>query len=148
MSHPRFGQLLSRIIPLSDHDVEEILHEQSSTNRRFGDIALSLGLAKPEHIWRAWLHQLEARTERVDLTQTGVDVQALAYLPGRVAIEHVALPLRVIDSELVVAFAEDPSEVTLATLERHSGKRIKVVQAEPDELSRAIERYYAVRRSA
>jgi hypothetical protein len=128
--------------------VEEILHEQSNTNRRFGDIALSLGLAKPEHIWRAWLHQLSSRTERIDLTQTGVDVQSLVYLPAALALEMVALPLRMVDHELVVAFAEDPSEVQLATIERHTGKRVKVVLAEPDELARAIERYYAVRRSA
>ena len=37
----RFGELLSRLVPLSGHDIEEILQEQSANRRKFGDIALS-----------------------------------------------------------------------------------------------------------
>ena len=37
----KFGELLSRMVPLSGHDVEEILSEQNSNRRKFGDIALA-----------------------------------------------------------------------------------------------------------
>ena len=37
----RMGELLSRMVPLSGHDVEEILEEQNSNRRKFGEIALS-----------------------------------------------------------------------------------------------------------
>src|SRR5439155_6477219 len=53
----RIGELLSRMVPLSGHDVEEILQEQSATRRRFGEIALAWGLCKPEHVWDAWGQQ-------------------------------------------------------------------------------------------
>ncbi|MFT3787899.1 MAG: hypothetical protein QM770_17305 [Tepidisphaeraceae bacterium] len=148
MDQLRFGQLLSKIIPLSDHDVEEILHEQHATNKKFGDIALSLGLAKPEHIWAAWLRQLEDRTDRVDLDAIGIDVQALNCLPADQARMLQALPLRSLSGELLVALAHIPSESLVHQLEQATQKRVKIVLAQEDRLRRAIDRYYAVKKSA
>ena len=60
----RIGELLSRIVPLSGHDVEEILEEQSANRRKFGEIALAWGLCRPEHVWDAWCQQSEMGTVR------------------------------------------------------------------------------------
>src|SRR5687768_5822111 len=60
----RIGELLSGIVPLSNHDVEEILQEQSGTHRKFGEIALAWGLSQPEHVWNAWCRQLAQGFER------------------------------------------------------------------------------------
>lgn len=138
----RIGELLSRIIPLSDHDVEEILHEQSATNQKFGDIALSLGLCKPEHVLRAWLHQLEHRTERVNIDRVGVDTQALVYLTRDAALRHTALPVRAIEDEVLIAVAHVPTVGGLASLEACAGRKVKLVLADETQLLAAIERYY------
>lgn len=144
----RIGELLSRIIPLTDHDVEEILHEQSATNQKFGDIALSLGLCKPEHVLRAWLHQLETRTERVNIDRVGVDSQALVFLTRNEALHHIALPLRAIEEEVLVAVAHVPSVEALASLEQSAGRRVKLVLADEADLRAAIERYYPAPRKS
>src|SRR5438046_1826862 len=81
----RIGELLSRMVPLSGHDVEEILQEQSATRRRFGEIALAWGLCRPEHVWDAWCQQSENGTETVDLDKIGIDSQAAAMLPAALA---------------------------------------------------------------
>lgn len=142
----RIGELLGRIIPLSDHDVEDILNEQqASNNKQFGDIALQLGLAKPEHILQAWLRQLETRTDRVHLARIGVDVQAVAQLSGDVARQHVALPIRAVGDELVLAVANVPDAAAIAELERVSSRRVRLVLTDAAELNAAIERYYPVR---
>jgi hypothetical protein len=138
----RIGELLSRIIPLTDHDVEEILHEQSATNQKFGDIALSLGLCKPEHVLRAWLHQLEHRTERVSIDLVGIDAQALVHLSRATAIQHLALPLRAIENDVLVAVAHVPTVSELASLEACAGRRVKLVLADEAELLAAIDKYY------
>lgn len=138
----RIGELLSRIIPLTDHDVEEILHEQAATNQKFGDIALSLGLCQPEHILRAWLNQLETRTDRVNIERLGVDVQALAHVSRDLARRHQALPVRAIDGDVLVAVCRVPDVQTLAELEACAGCRVKLVLADEAELVAAIERYY------
>ena len=60
-SRARIGELLRKMVPLSRHDIEEILQEQTSTRRRFGDIALAWGLVKPEHVWeQIWSILVEA----------------------------------------------------------------------------------------
>jgi hypothetical protein len=148
MEQLRIGELLSRIIPLSHHDVEDILNEQSSSNRRFGDIALSMGLCKPEHILKAWLNQLETQTQRIDLDRVGVDVQATAFLAADKARQLQALPLRTLENELLVAVAHVTDANLVPTLESLTGKRVKLVLAEEAALGRAIERFYAVKKSA
>jgi hypothetical protein len=139
----RIGQLLGTIIPLSDHDVEEILNEQqASGTKQFGDIALQLGKAKPEHILQAWMRQLETRTDRIDLDRVGVDVQATAYLSAAVARGHQALPIRVVGDELLLAVVTRPEADELAELERVSGKHCKVVLTEAEDVAAMLDRYY------
>src|SRR6187401_2835409 len=82
---PRFGELLGRFVPLSGHDVYEILEEQSSSGRRFGQIALGWGLCRPPHVWEAWSLQLGGRTPRIDLAKFGIDAQSTDHLPGATA---------------------------------------------------------------
>lgn len=141
----RIGELLSKIIPLSDHDVEEILHEQAATNQKFGDIALQLGLCKPEHILKAWLHQLETRTERISVERIGVDAQALVHLNRTLALKYLALPVRAVADEVLIAVAHVPTTDELAKIEKHAGKRVKLVLADEAELRGAIERFYPSR---
>jgi hypothetical protein len=138
----RIGELLSRIIPLSDHDVEEILHEQASTNKKFGDIALQLGLCKPEHVLQAWLHQLETRTERISVERIGVDAQALVHLNRTLALKYLALPVRAMRDEVLLAVAHVPTSDDLIKIETHAGKRVKLVLADEAELKSAIDRFY------
>src|SRR6266404_952281 len=99
----RIGELLSRMVPLSGHDVEEILQEQTSNRRRFGEIALAWGLCKPEHVWDAWCQQSTDGTEAVDLDKIGVDTQAAAMLPADVARHHHVIPLRVANDAILLA---------------------------------------------
>lgn len=40
MRHLLFGEWLGRLVPLSTHDVSEILADQAATGRPFGEIAL------------------------------------------------------------------------------------------------------------
>ena len=139
----RIGELLGRIIPLSDHDVEDILNEQQASNhKQFGDIALQLGLAKPEHILQAWLRQLETRTDRVHLARIGVDVQAVAQLSADMARRHVALPIRAVGDELLLAVANVPDATAIAELEHASSRRVRLVLTDAVELNASIERYY------
>ena len=102
---PRIGELLSELVELSGHDVEEILHEQQTTQRRFGEIALSWGLCQPEHVWSAWSRQVGNGTDvqRVDLDRDGIDAQAVALLHANVARAFRVIPIRADAQEVVLA---------------------------------------------
>src|SRR3954468_15404046 len=106
----RFGELLSRMVPLSGHDVEEILQEQTANRRRFGEIALAWGLCRPEHVWDAWCQQSADGIDIVDLEQIGIDAQAAAMLSSDVARQLGVIPVRVLNDAALLATADAPSE--------------------------------------
>src|SRR5262249_45936680 len=111
MSGKRIGERLSGIVPLSGHDIEEILSEQASTGRRFGDIAIQMGLCAPEHIWRAWSGQLSESPQRVNLEEFGVDTQALEHVSVEIASRYHIIPVRLMNDRLVIAVDEAAFEM-------------------------------------
>jgi hypothetical protein len=145
MGQHRFGELMRRLMPLSQHDIEEILQEQASSNRRFGEIAMAMGLATPEQVWRVWLDQLEGRTERVALADIGIDAQAVRYLPANLAWSRRVVALRCLDEHLVVAVDQHPEPATRSALERATGKRVRFVMTDARHLHAALTRYYGPR---
>ncbi len=142
MSHARIGELLGQMVKLSGHDVEEILQEQSVTRWRFGDIALSWGLCRPEHIWRAWCQQIGDNAPRVNMSEIGVDAQATAYLPRSLALQYQVVPLRMIGDDLVLAAADEAIGTALRAVPSLTRMKLKFVVADADEVREAIERYY------
>jgi type IV pilus assembly protein PilB len=136
-----FGQLLGRRVHLSQHDIEEILHEQSMTSRPFGDAALNLGFCAPEDVLRAWLGQLADEPQQVDLERIGVDSQALYALPPELARRHRALPVRTVDDLLLLAVAEVPTDAARREFEAVTGLRLRFVLVSADKLDRALTRY-------
>jgi len=138
----RIGELLSRIVPLSTHDVEEILQEQTGTHRKFGEIALAWGLCQPEHVWNAWCRQLAQGVERVDLAQVGVDAQAAAMLPAEVARELQVLPVRRAEEVIVIATAADEITQLAVDLTKRLALKVMFVRVEAKQLREMIENYY------
>jgi len=138
----RIGELLSRIVPLSTHDVEEILQEQTGTHRKFGEIALAWGLCQPEHVWNAWCRQLAQGVERVDLAQVGVDAQAAAMLPAEVARELQVLPVRRAEEVIVIATAADEITQLAVDLTKRLALKVMFVRVEAKQLRAMIENYY------
>ena len=141
----RIGELLSRIVPISNHDVEEILQEQAGTHRKFGEIALAWGLCQPEHVWNAWCRQLAQGVERVDLKQAGVDSQAAGMLPAAVARELGVLPVRIAGDVLIVATALEDTTLLEAELAKRLTVRVMFVHVDGAQLAEMIETYYPAR---
>jgi hypothetical protein len=146
MHADRIGELLSRIIPLTNHDIEEILQEQRATHRPFGDIALAMGLCQPEDIWQAWSGQLDGPAgtpPKVDLDSIGVDSQAIGFLSADEARRCGAIPVRVFGDELVIAIDQASAERPAAEIRVRPGLHVKLVLADRAQIERAIESYYA-----
>jgi type IV pilus assembly protein PilB len=140
----RIGELLSQMVPLSGHDIDEILHEQFATRKPFGDIALSMGLCRPEHIWKAWCGQLliDSDPRRIDLDSFGIDSQALSSIPHETAHRLNIIPVRVLGDFLIIA-ASDRSMLDVAdSLAELTGKQVRFVLTDADAIRRAISTYY------
>jgi hypothetical protein len=140
----RFGELLSRLVPLSGHDVEEILQEQTANHRRFGEIALAWGLCRPEHVWDAWCQQSGDGVELVDLEKIGIDAQAAAMLPAETARLLGVIPVRILSDAALLATVATQSDPNAAELGKLLHRRVQFIRAAPEQLRRAIEIYYPV----
>jgi len=138
----RIGELLSQMVPLSRHDVEEILEEQSNNRLKFGEIAMSWGLCRAEHIWDAWCQQSSQEGETLDLERVGVDARAAALLNSEAARELMAIPVRVSGDMALVAIAQSPTQGLTMRLSELCGRRIKFVRADANQLLAMLAIYY------
>ena len=138
----RIGELLSQMVPLSRHDVEEILEEQSNNRLKFGEIAMSWGLCRAEHIWDAWCQQSSQEGETLDLERVGVDARAAALLKPEAARELMVIPVRVSGDMALVAIAQPPTQGLTMRLSELCGRRIKFVRADASQLLAMLAIYY------
>ena len=136
----RIGQILSESVPLSEHDVEEILNEQKSTRQRFGDAALALGKARPDQVWDAWLAQL--REQPLDLTRFWPDPAAVSCVTSELALQFTFVPMRIRGNQLVVACGSDLSADAKWKIEHTCGVRLFVASAPPTAVMQALARLY------
>jgi hypothetical protein len=143
MSGKRIGERLSHMVPLSGHDIEEILSEQGTTGKRFGDIAIQLGLCSPQHIWRAWSSQLLESPQRVNLDEFGIDAQAVAHVPESLALRLHIMPIRVLGPELVVAVDESAYSLVRDQLAKTLKDPVIFVLCSHQQISRALRLYYS-----
>ena len=137
----RIGELLSRMVPLSGHDVEEILQEQQATRRKFGEIALAWGLCSPEHVSDAWLQQ-SGDPQSIDLEKVGIDTQAASLLPGDVARKLGVIPLRCANGKVLVATSANETEQAMNELSGILHRQVKFIHADANQINAMLERYY------
>ena len=140
----RIGELLRAMVPLSGHDVEEILQEQSSNGRKFGEIALAWGLCQPQHVWDAWCQQGDRDGETLDLEKVGIDARAAALLPAEIARQLGMIPLRVASDCALIATSDTAPEHAANQLAELLRRRIKFVRATREQIAAMIEMYYPI----
>lgn len=140
----RIGQILSKYVPLTEHDIEEIVEEQKTTRTLFGDAALALGVVRPEHVWQAWIEQIQGADVEIDLDLLGVDAQAVAYLSGDVAREFGVIPVRMFGNELVLACARRLEPQTVLQIQSQCEKNVVLARARGASIEREIARHYPI----
>jgi Type II secretion system (T2SS), protein E, N-terminal domain len=148
MRHAPFGELLSRLVGLSRLDIDEILADQTVSHRRFGEIALSFGLCSPEHVWKAWCDQLLTQVPRVDLESLGVDAQAVSMIDRDTAMRLGAIPIRQLGEVLVFAVSDADTNRIAAELGLITGKEMRFVVADANQIQGAIATYFPMEPSA
>jgi hypothetical protein len=139
----RIGQILSRLVPLSDHDLEEIVQEQKTSRMRFGDAALALGFVRPSDVWSAWCEQKTVDSGEIDLDAIGIDAQATRCVTPATAWRHRAVAVRVSGLTVVIASDRVLDEAERVSVAAATSLRAVFVRAAPRQIDAALRRYYA-----
>jgi hypothetical protein len=148
MPQARIGEVLRKMLRLSEMDVEEVLHEQSGTSRRFGEIALLLGMCAPQDVWNAWFSQLAGHTPWIDLHDFGIDAHAVEQVPAEVAVGYHFVPLRVVGNHLVAAISQDAADPPADEISLRIGKQVRFVRADSAQIQSAIDEHYGALRAS
>ncbi len=142
MQSTRIGELLSQQAHLTTHDVQEILAEQVSTRKPFGQIALQWGLVQPEDLWRAWFEQLSTTAPTVKLAKIGVDSRAVSMVPRQLAERLGVLPMRVFENQILFAVDQKPTAELSSELSQALGCTVKFVVADAKDIQDGLRYYY------
>jgi len=143
MNHPRrIGQLIRSVVPLTDHDIEEILQEQTLSHRPFGQIAVAWGLCSPGQVWQAWARQPDHTIPHINLEKVGVDAQAVHLLSNEQARQLHAIPIRHFDSLVVVAVSELSTGEALQALFQNGNLQFAMVLADAAQIDSAVNQYF------
>jgi type IV pilus assembly protein PilB len=140
--HRRIGELLVNQGHIKPEQLQAALTEQEQDSRsgRLGQILLKQELVDRHSLASALVEQLDIAQVNLDTFQ--VETQAVQLLPENLARERRVLPL-VVQGEMLVIATPNPSDCDLLHLVGFiTGKQIEAVQAQDEQLDRAINRFY------
>lgn len=144
MDVQRIGRLLVDRRLLTEQQLEHVLATQVHDARRFGQIALEeAGDLDDDQLWDILASQLTRKCERVNLTKQKYDPAVLDYVEVHDAWNHLVLPLRMEDDELVCATTEETAAMALAMLHHTLDMRFRLVISEIRLLEQFIAERYA-----
>jgi len=135
------GQVLLDRNLITPEQLSVAIDQQRTSNRRLGQVLLDLGFSTPDAVLGALSIQLGVPATRLNgFTVSPAAVQAL---PERIARKHGAVPLQKMGLMLQVAVASPNDLAALDDIRFASGCQIQTFVALEDEISAAIDRFYA-----
>lgn len=136
----KIGDLLLEAGLITKEQLEKALQEQKNSNMRLGDMLISQGLITEQQVIKALEKQLGI--PHVRLTNDCIDRQTIALLPGKVAKQHAAIPLRIENGKLITAMADPLDVQAIDEISLHTGLRIEPVIASKKEILHMVRRHY------
>lgn len=136
------GQILvDRGVMRVEH-VAAVLEKQRSDPRPFGRLAETMFGISVEEIAAALAQQMRHTTSWVNLAHQPLDPRVLQLLTPAEAWDHLVLPLRREDRQLVCATGAETLPEAIAVLQRRVNEPFRLVFAEMHQLEQFIaERY-------
>ncbi|MFQ5951839.1 MAG: GspE/PulE family protein [Candidatus Omnitrophota bacterium] len=133
--------LLSKKL-LTKAQLEEALEEQKSTGAPIQKILVSKGFVTSEGFAQALAHQLEI--PYVKLSDLKIDPQVIKMLPEDIARQFRAVPVKIKDDSLYVAFVTPLNLPARDEIKLITGYKILPMVATEKEADQAINQYYKV----
>jgi type IV pilus assembly protein PilB len=142
---PRAGAALGEVLLerqlITREQLTLAIEHHRNSERRLGQVLIDLGFTTPDAVLGALSLQLGVAATRLNgFTVSPAAVQAL---PEKVARKHMAVPLQKLGTMLQVAIASPTDLAALDDLRFASGCQIQTLVALEDEITAALDRFYA-----
>jgi type IV pilus assembly protein PilB len=140
LSKNKLGTILVEAGVITEDQLNRILAKQRNTKKRFGHVAVEEGLATEEQIVEALAKQL--KIPFISLSTIVIDADVVRMISEPMARELRALPLFRVEKYITVAMADPTDSEALKEIRFVTGCEVEPVVARPDEIVKAIEKYY------
>ena len=136
----KLGQVLVEKSYLSDSRLESALVQQKANHQPLGKVLLELGYVSPSQLNESLAAQ--AGIEKIDIDSVVISQEILSFIPAEIANRYNVLPLSSENGTLSVAMAQPFDRRTVEDLRLITGLLIRRFFAYPDQLERAILKFY------
>ena len=136
----RLGESLVESGLITQAQLDEALRRGASTGERIGEALVGLGFISERDLLRTLAH--DADIPFLEGRELVVDPMVVALVPGPVAKSQHVVPLRFEAKALLVAMGNPFDVGVIRSLERSTGKHIRVAAADPAEIAQLVETLY------
>jgi type II secretory ATPase GspE/PulE/Tfp pilus assembly ATPase PilB-like protein len=136
----RLGESLVEAGLISPAQLDEALKRRTSTGERIGEALVGLGYISERDLLRTLA--LDADIPFLEARELVVDPMVVALVPAPVARSQHVVPLRFEARALLVAMGNPFDVGVIRSLERSTGKHIRVAAADPADIAHLVETIY------
>jgi hypothetical protein len=136
------GHILVHQGVMTEKQVASILEEQERTGRPFGALAEEMFGVSAKSVEKAWAEQYAEMAEWVDPTIAPIDPAVAGLITRRQAWQFSILPLGMQGETLRVCTTVENLTRALNFATKHFPTSVYFLIAEPEDLTRALQRHY------
>jgi len=136
----RLGESLIESGLITPAQLDEALKRGNATGERLGEALVGLGYISERDLLRTLA--ADADIPFLEPRELVVDPMVIALVPGPVAKSHQVIPLRYEAKALLVAMGNPFDVGVIRSLERTTGRHIRVFAADPAAIAQLVESVY------
>jgi type IV pilus assembly protein PilB len=140
----RLGEALIEANIISQEQLEDALRFQEEKSKLLGQILIDMGWVTEEDVYYAMSKVLNV--DYVNLDHVVVNREAIRLVPQSLAVDHNILPFFIQDGKILHLAMENPLELDVVQqIEFKTGMPVKLFIAPPEQLRKAVRKYYNIR---
>ena len=137
----RFGEILREYDLVSQDSLDKALMLQKSSDKRLGEILVSLGALTPTQVAETLAVQLELQFIQLDRYQA--QDAAIKMIPRNVAERLQLIPLKLDDDDTLLVTMSDPLDLPAQDeIKMLTGHDLRIATSGEDDISRNLKRMY------
>ena len=137
----RFGEILREYDLVSQDSLDKALMLQKSSDKRLGEILVSLGALTPTQVAETLAVQLELQFIQLDRYQA--QDAAIKMIPRNVAERLQLIPLKLDDDDTLLVTMSDPLDLPAQDeIKMLTGHDLRIATSGEDDISRNLQRMY------